>query len=54
METLSQAANVAAGGLLFGQFVSDRPFSPKLACAGIGVWVTLLLWSTFLARDKAK
>jgi hypothetical protein len=26
METLSQAANVAAGGLLFGQFVSDRPF----------------------------
>jgi hypothetical protein len=53
IDTLSQAANVAAGGLLFGQFVGDRPFSTKLGCAGIAAWIILLLWSTFLARDRA-
>ena len=54
IETLSHAAHVAAGGLLVGQFVSDRPFSMKLACAGIAAWVVLLVWSTFLATDKAR
>jgi hypothetical protein len=54
IDTLSQAANVAAGGMLFGQFVSERPFSWSLACAGIGAWIVLLLWSTFLARNRVK
>lgn len=54
IDTLSQAANVAAAGLLFGQFVSERPFSVGLALAGIVMWALLLAWSTFLARDEKK
>jgi hypothetical protein len=33
--------NVAAGSLLFGQFLSDRPYSPMLALIGLTTWVGL-------------
>jgi len=32
-------ANLAAGSLLFGQFLSDRPYSPAIALVGAGTWV---------------
>jgi hypothetical protein len=35
-DKLFDAGNIAAGGMLFGQFVSDRPFS--FALAVVGVW----------------
>jgi hypothetical protein len=54
IDTLSQVSNVALGGMLFGQFVSERPFSRALAIAGVGAWAFLLVWSTFLARDRRK
>ena len=47
---LPNTANVAAGGLIFGQFVSDRPFSVALALTGIAAWAALIGWSIFLAR----
>jgi hypothetical protein len=52
IDTLSQTANLALAGMLFGQFVSERPFSSGLALGGVGAWGALLLWSSFLARDK--
>ena len=54
IDTLSQAANVALAGLLFGQFVSERPFSLRLAFTGIVMWAVLLAWTTFLARERTQ
>lgn len=50
IEHLPDAANVAAGGLFFGQFIGDRPFSWPSALIGIGLWATLLIVSLLLAR----
>jgi hypothetical protein len=52
IDTLADAANVAAGGLVFGQFLSQRSFSVVLAAAGAGTWVVMLAWSLFLARRR--
>ena len=45
-------ANLALGALLFGQFVSDRPFSPSLAIAGLAVWVALFAWAAVIAGER--
>jgi hypothetical protein len=50
IENVPDAANVAAGALLFGQFLSDRPFSLAAALAGVGVWVLLMVWAVVLAK----
>ncbi len=50
IEALPDTANVTAGGLLFGQFVSDRPFSVLLALVGLASWAALLVLSLFLSR----
>jgi hypothetical protein len=34
-------ANLAAGSLLFGQFLSDRPYSLGIAALGFATWVVL-------------
>ena len=52
IDKLPDAANLALGGLLFGQFVADRPFSVALALAGVAAWVALLVWSLFLAKGR--
>ena len=44
-EKLFDAGNVAVGGMLFGQFVADRPFSVPLAIMGFGIWLTLSIAS---------
>ena len=33
-----ELANVGAGSLLFGQFLSERPYSLTLALSGVVVW----------------
>jgi hypothetical protein len=35
-------ANLAAGGLIVGQFLGDEPFSPSLAFFGMTVWLLLI------------
>jgi hypothetical protein len=40
-DKLLDAANVAAGALVFGQFLADR-FSIVLVVAGLGVWGLLV------------
>ena len=41
-DKLPDMANVAAGALVFAQFLGERPFSPWLAACGIGLWAFLI------------
>lgn len=52
IDKLADVANVAAGGLLFGQFLSNRFFSIIAASCGVAVWVLLMSGSMYLARRK--
>ena len=44
--------NVAAGSLLFGQFLSDRPYSPALAVIGLATWAVLFGIALFFAAQE--
>ena len=39
---LPELANVGAGSLLFGQFLSDRPYSVALSIMGVLEWSILI------------
>ena len=41
IDKLPDAANLALGALVFGQFLGDGPFSPAVAILGIVTWVVL-------------
>ena len=43
IDKLPDAGNLAAGSMLLGQFLVDRPFSIVLAVTGTIAW--LLFWS---------
>jgi hypothetical protein len=47
---LPELANVAAGSLLFGQFLTHRPYSLVVAAVGIVAYV-VLIGATFLAAN---
>lgn len=47
---LPDAANLTLGALVFGQFLSDRPFSAWWATAGAAGWLALLGWALWLGR----
>jgi hypothetical protein len=49
-DKLPDAANLSAGALFFGQFLSDRPFSLMLAVSGIVSWFALFCWALLLGR----
>ncbi len=49
VDKLPDVANVAAGALVFGQFLSDRTFSVRMAALGITVWAALLACSILFA-----
>jgi hypothetical protein len=48
------AGNLAAGSMLLGQFLVERPFSVALAIAGATVW--LVSWGVMLvlAQDERR
>jgi hypothetical protein len=50
-EKLSDAGNLAAGALVFGQFLADR-FSVMLAAAGLAVWMILIGSASFLLKGS--
>ena len=52
VDKVPDMANVAAGAMVFGQFLADRPFSIALAGAGIAAWVALGAYTLFLARRR--
>ena len=51
---LPELANVAAGSLLFGQFLSERPYSLALALGGVVVWLLLIVAAFALAEGERK
>ena len=51
---LPELANVAVGSLLFGQFLSDRPYSLPLAAVGVASWALLIVVVFVIAEDEHK
>ena len=51
-DKLPDGANIAAGALVFGQFLSSQTFSPLAALTGAGMWVILLAVALLLAKEK--
>ena len=49
VETLSEFGNIADGALVFGQALSDRVFSIRLAALGFALWVLIVGTSVVLA-----
>jgi hypothetical protein len=47
-DKLFDAANVAAGAMVFGQFVTDGPFSTAVAIVGLAIWITFVIASVAL------
>ena len=41
-EALRDIANVAAGAMVFGHFVADRPFDIRTAVIGVVLWIVLI------------
>ncbi len=49
-DKLPDAANVAVGALVFGQFLSERVFSVGVAVCGVGLWTFLLALALWYRR----
>jgi hypothetical protein len=49
-EKLADIANVAAGALIFGQFLSDYGFSLSLAAFGVAIWLVLTTFAVTIAK----
>ncbi len=51
-DKLLDAGNIAAGAMLFGQFVADRPFSPGLATLGTAIWLFLVVCAIVIWEES--
>jgi type IV secretory pathway TrbD component len=49
-EKLADIANLAAGALIFGQFLSEYSFSLSLAAFGVGTWLVLTCTAVTMAK----
>lgn len=52
VDKLPDVADVAAGALVFGQFLGEHVFSLTLALSGAGIWVVLTVFAIALARRQ--
>ena len=52
IETVPELANFAAGSLIFGQFLSERPFSVATAIGGVTAWFVLIGVTFFFAAGE--
>ena len=50
-ETVRDIANIAAGAMVFGQFLGAQVFSLWTAVGGAVVWVGFVSWAIALARE---
>jgi hypothetical protein len=41
-ETVRDIANVAAGAMVFGQFLSGNAFAPRVMVAGAALWIVFV------------
>ncbi len=48
--TVRELANIAAGAMVFGRFVSDRPFSAWWALAGVALWACFVGFGVALVK----
>jgi hypothetical protein len=46
-----ELANIAIGSFLFGQFLTDRPYSVVLAIVGVATWFALIGFTFLVAND---
>ena len=51
-ETLRDIANIAAGAMIFGQFLADATFSTTIAFGGVGLWVLFVVCAVLLASEE--
>jgi len=51
-ETLRDIANIAAGAMVFGQFLGSETFSAWIAVFGIGLWGAFVGLATVLAGER--
>lgn len=51
-ETVRDVAIIAAGAMIFGQFLSDGPFSPTLGIVGLLVWGSLVAFAIAVTGRK--
>jgi len=49
-ETVRDIANIAAGAMVFGQFLGTEMFSLSTAVGGLVLWVGFVSWAIILAR----
>jgi len=52
-DKLLDAANVAAGALLFGQFLGEAAYSIPLGMLGVAVWLVLVAFSITLTKENS-
>jgi hypothetical protein len=52
IETVPDAANLAAGSMFFAQFLTDRPFSVILGLIGITAWIAFWVFTLLLAEEE--
>jgi hypothetical protein len=52
IDKLPDVGNLAAGALVFGQLLGDRPFSLAVAVFGFGLWLLLIASSLYLGRRR--
>jgi len=50
-DKLCDGGNVAAGALVFGQFLGTNPFSAVAAALGVCMWAALIAWAMLLSRE---
>lgn len=50
-ETVRDVANIAAGAMVFGQFLGNQMFSMWIAIGGVAVWIALVTWAIELAGE---
>lgn len=54
IEKVPDIANLAAGAMFFGQFLTDRPFSAMLALAGVAAWTALWAFTLVLSGGNGR
>ena len=53
-ETLRDIANIAAGAMVFGQFLADTMFSTGVAFGGLTLWVVFVGCAILLASERQR
>ena len=51
-ETVRDIANVGGGAMMFGSFLSDRPFSLATAIVGFTIWAAVVTFAISVVGRK--